>query len=912
MTARKLRLTFVSLVLAFPLSALAQGTSAVRAADYGKWESPAATALSPDGKWLAYGVNRVDETTEVRLRNLATDSFNTYAMGSSPRFSATSRWLAYSVAPTPAAREKLERDKKPVRNTAAVVDLSTGTSTSIAQTTSFAFSADGKFLAVRTYPSDASKRDAADLIVRDLLAGTSQTFGNIAAFAWSDAGSLLAMTIETEGNSGNGVQLLDASNGRLSTLVSSTDRYRALAWRDDAADLAVLRSLPISGSKDTSNVILAWKNANGNEPQSFTLDPVSHGQEFRGLRIAEQRAPEWSRDGSTIYLGVRDVVTQTSDSAKPDSSRPKVSDVQVWHARDVRPIPQQKAQEQADRRRTMLAAWHLADNKIVRVGSRLFESVTLSVVGRYAVETSAMGYEFGAMFGRPQHDVDVVDLQTGARRRIVDSTRVFGGLSPAGRYVAWFRNGAWWVRETSDAMTARNLTSAINTVFEDRDDDHPLPERGPHGLAGWSEDDRWLYVYDKYDLWRLATDGSRSERLTRGAEDSVVHRIVRLNDDEPRNVVDLSKGLYLMLRGEWTKKSGYARLRPGQSVAQRLVFDDAALGRLIRADSADVLAFTRERFDSPPAWMVGNAALANPRQVAQLNEFQRDYAWGRAELVEFTSDSGQRLQGALYYPAGYDSSKKYPMIVNTYEIMSTGVHNYQVPSERSYYNRTAWTSQGYFVFTPDIVFRAGDPGRSYLECLIPAVRSVIARGIVDSARIGLVGHSWGGYEATYAPTQTNLFATSIAGAPITNFLSFAGAFHWTPGFPEFDHWETGQARMVKPPWEDFEGHVRNSPAAFVHKLERPMLMMFGDADGTVDWHQGVEFYNFARRAGKDDFVMLVYPGEDHGLRKKENQIDYHRRILQWFGHWLKGEPPAEWIKRGVTWEERKAVVNGGR
>ena len=126
--------------------------------------------------------------------------------------------------------------------------------------------------------------------------------------------------------------------------------------------------------------------------------------------------------------------------------------------------------------------------------------------------------------------------------------------------------------------------------------------------------------------------------------------------------------------------------------------------------------------------------------------------------------------------------------------------------------------------------------------------------------------------------------------------------------PEFDHWETGQGRMVKPPWEDFEGHVRNSPAAFVHKLERPMLMVFGDADGTVDWHQGVEFYNFARRAGKKDFVMLVYPGEDHGLRKKENQVDYHRRILEWFGHYLKGEPAPEWIRRGVTWQERKAVV----
>jgi dipeptidyl aminopeptidase/acylaminoacyl peptidase len=154
-----------------------------------------------------------------------------------------------------------------------------------------------------------------------------------------------------------------------------------------------------------------------------------------------------------------------------------------------------------------------------------------------------------------------------------------------------------------------------------------------------------------------------------------------------------------------------------------------------------------------------------------------------------------------------------------------------------------------------------------------------------------------------------MFAASVAGAPITNFLSFAGAIHWTPGIAEFDHWETGQARMDVPFWEDMAAYVRNSPAAKVNELKTPMLMEAGDADGTVDWHQSIEFYNFARRAGRDDFVLLVYPGEDHGLRKKENQIDYHRRINQWFGHWLKGEPAPTWMTQGMTWAERKSMLD---
>ena len=81
-------------------------------------------------------------------------------------------------------------------------------------------------------------------------------------------------------------------------------------------------------------------------------------------------------------------------------------------------------------------------------------------------------------------------------------------------------------------------------------------------------------------------------------------------------------------------------------------------------------------------------------------------------------------------------------------------------------------------------------------------------------------------------------------------------------------------------------------------------MACGDDDGVVDWDQCTEFYNFARRAGKH-MVLLVYEGEDHGFREKPNQIDYHRRILEWFGHYLKGDPAPSWITDGVLWENHE-------
>ena len=84
---------------------------------------------------------------------------------------------------------------------------------------------------------------------------------------------------------------------------------------------------------------------------------------------------------------------------------------------------------------------------------------------------------------------------------------------------------------------------------------------------------------------------------------------------------------------------------------------------------------------------------------------------------------------------------------------------------------------------------------------------------------------------------------------------------------------------------------------------KSILMEIGSEDGTVDMRQGVEFWNYARRAGKMA-VMLNYPGEGHGLGKRENAIDYERRILQWFGHYLKSETASPWITTGTPFVKK--------
>jgi dipeptidyl aminopeptidase/acylaminoacyl peptidase len=181
-------------------------------------------------------------------------------------------------------------------------------------------------------------------------------------------------------------------------------------------------------------------------------------------------------------------------------------------------------------------------------------------------------------------------------------------------------------------------------------------------------------------------------------------------------------------------------------------------------------------------------------------------------------------------------------------------------------------------------------------------------GIVDPERIGIIGHSMGGFDAAFIATHTNgIFAAAVAGAPIIDMVSYYGGHEWSSGIAETDHIETGQARMEVPLYEDLRAYIDNSPYFNAHNMTVPLLLQVGDQDATVPWHQSIELYNVARRAHKD-VVMLAYIGEDHNLRQAKNQTDYQRRILAWFGHYLKGEPAEPWILNGQSFLERQAEI----
>ena len=930
----RLLLASCTLLALAPLTLGAQAKPIVTPADYGRFEQLGVSALSPDGRWLAYGISRVNERNELRVRPLDRDTLLTIAWGSAPSFSPDSRWVTWSIGVSPEEIRRLQRERRPVRMKAGLRDLRTGEERTFDAVRSRAFDATGRYLALLGYAPEEPRGKGSDLRVLDLQSGSEMTFGNVGELAWSDRGSLLAIAVATGTPAGNGVQVWDARTGRLQGLEDGDATYRQLVWRDGTADLAVLRSVRPAARTGGRHILIAWRGLDRATPQRMQLDSAASGLADT-LMIVEHFRPRWSSDGTRIAIGLRPAERDSSaargardssaarrDSTRPDTTRVRpdtgrtrpdtarprpdsaraasstdsLPGVQIWHTSDVQIFPQQSAQAQARGRRTLLAVWDPSRNRVVQVGSDLDESTTLMDGWRYATERVSKPYPWGTMFGRRYQDVWTIDLASGERTQALDSVR-YAWESAAGRYLLSFDGRDYW---TLDVRTGarRNITQGIPAAFADTSYDTPTDLLPPHGVGGWLRDDRAVLLYDEHDVWRVSADGSGATRLTRGAEDSVAHRVVRL---DTARTIDPAAPLWLSLHGTWSQKRGYAVLRRGQRAPERLLFEDRSITSLRKADSANVFLYRAEARDDSPDLHVSDATLANARQVTETNAFQRDYAWTRSELVQYTTETGRKLQGVLLYPANHDPSRRYPMIVYAYEILTPSMHNYQAPSERSYYNQTVWTQQGYFVLLPDIVFRARDPGVSLLETLRPAVKAVADRGLVDASKVGFIGHSWGGYHGTYVATHSKIFAASVAGAPLTDFVSFMGQIHWTPGSAEVDHWETGQARMEVPYWEDPEAHHRNSPIMNVHNMTTPLLMAHGNKDGVVEFFQATTFYNFARRAGKQ-MVLLVYEDENHSFQNRANQLDYHRRILEWFGHYLKGDPAPSWIREGVPFD----------
>jgi len=793
----------------------------------------------------------------------------------------------------------------------------------------------------------AQSGGGADILLYNLATREPATnMGRVNQYAFNESGDLLAYTMDNPDQVGNAVQIRDMKTNAVRAIASEPVLYRHLAWTDSSRALGVMRGRIITtGTRDTVFSLELYRGiAASGAPQKRTFTPEGRTDFPAGWKLASDRAPRYSADMSTVFFGIREGIKPGTGRAmalanmggapgmggtinQTQGGRGGAADslpqLILWHARDSRLQSQQIVQETADRNFNYLVSYRFSDDKFVRLTDSTLRNVTVTANDRFAYGTDNRGYQQQASYsGRNFADYYVVDLATGARR-LLWKKRLGGALSPSPDGTSalfWGTNGHWWVVDLR-TLDSVNITRGVPASFINTENDHNWIVPPSAGSRGWSSDGKYVLLYDLWDIWRVPVQpGSEpAVNLTGdGKRSQIRYRTVySWSDDEEdaeggggrggrggggggggARVVDLSKPLYIGTYGEWTKKEGVSRVDPGQPGAKSLVFEDARLG-ITKARNADVFAFTRQTFTEYPDWWMYNQGFQGAFKLTDVNPQTRELAMSAGtRLIDYRSDKGDRLQAAMYLPAGYEPGKKYPMLVTIYEKRSQNKNGFVNPSETQTPNARMYTSRGYVVLDPDIVYKINDPGMSAVWAVIPAVKAAIATGIVDEKNVGLWGHSWGGYQTAFLVTQTNIFKAAVAGAALTDMVSMYNSVYWNTGGSNQAIFESSQGRFKGNVADNYDAYIRNSPVFHAHKVTTPLMLLHNDKDGAVDFNQGITYFNALRQMGKE-VLMLQYVGENHGVTRPANQRDYAQRMAEWFDHYLMGKPAPDWMTNGV-------------
>jgi dipeptidyl aminopeptidase/acylaminoacyl peptidase len=330
---------------------------------------------------------------------------------------------------------------------------------------------------------------------------------------------------------------------------------------------------------------------------------------------------------------------------------------------------------------------------------------------------------------------------------------------------------------------------------------------------------------------------------------------------------------------------------------------DKRLGGMLKAKDADAFAFTLERFEEFPDLWTSGPDFTDMRRASDANPQQALYIWGRAELIDYVNADGLPLRATLIKPEDFDPAKRYPLMVYIYERLTDGLRRYEPPAPETSINLSRYVSNGYVILMPDIVYETGYPGECALKCVVPAVQEVLRRGYIDPKRVGIQGHSWGGYQISYMITRTDIFAAVEAGASVVDMTSAYGGIRWGTGMSRAWQYEKAQSRIGGTPWTRSLQFVENSPIFWVEKVRTPYLTVHNDEDDAVPWYQGIEFFTALRRLGKEAY-LFNFVGEKHSLRERRNQKYWTVHLDEFFDHFLKGAPRPEWMEKGVPYLER--------
>jgi dipeptidyl aminopeptidase/acylaminoacyl peptidase len=263
-------------------------------------------------------------------------------------------------------------------------------------------------------------------------------------------------------------------------------------------------------------------------------------------------------------------------------------------------------------------------------------------------------------------------------------------------------------------------------------------------------------------------------------------------------------------------------------------------------------------------------------------------ALGRSEVISWKSNDGRTIEGILTYPVGYRPGTRVPLLLMVHG-GPTGVFVKTFIGNAGPYPIAVFAARGYAVLRPNPRGSSGygkefrhanrsDWGGGDYRDLMAGVDHVIALGVGDPERLGVMGWSYGGFMTSWMVTQTKRFKAASAGAAVTNLMSFTGVSD-IPGFvPDYFGGEY---------WDVFDAWRTHSAMFNVKGVATPTLIQHGEADDRVPVSQGYELYNALKRQGVTT-KLTVYPRQPHGFTEPKMTLDAARANLEWFDRFVMG------------------------
>lgn len=880
---------------------------------YDIWNTIKNVKMSNDGDWVIYNVEPGKGDPTLIIYNTRSGEEKKIHRAHSPSIDYNNQFVQFKISPHEDSirnlkLKKVKKEKLP-KDTIGIYNFTNSQLTKLADIRDvkmpekygsyISFMAeDKKKKDDSTLVKNMNGKNGRKLILHDFSKSKEHVFEFVKDITWAEKKPIVM--IHTTGNDSinkDQIIVFDIEKEDQKIISNVQGEFYKFNFSKSGDLLSFLVNQDTTKLKPEPYDLFIWKK--GNKVANKIAD---NNSEFipENWSISKNGGLNFSDDNQKLLFGIAPTPLQKDTTLLEE----EMAVVEIWNHKDPLLYTQQNIRAKREKERQYRVQYDLQskrftqinhqDNPEIRWNNKLKSEYYLTFNEQpYQQNITWLGYAF--------KDVYLTNSKTGQRQKIANKIQGNTTLSPSEKYVYWYSrpDTSWYTYN----INSKKTTVVTHAGYYDELNDRPMHPY-PAGLLGWTKNDASMLIYDFYDVWKIDPNGKRKAiNLTNGRNSERQFRHVRLDRDIEFYPEDTT--LLLKVFDTQDKTSGYAYLN--LKTGNLDIIEEGKYvytTRILKAKHADDIIFTKENFETFPDLIHSNTSFENQKRISNANPQQSEYAWGSIELVSWKDFDGIERQGLLVKPPNFDPNKKYPLMVNFYEKSSNRLYNHRAPyPHRSTINYTYWANKGYLIFNPDVYYKNGYPGKSCYDAVVSGTQAMIKKGFIDESKIGVQGHSWGGYQIAHLLTKTDMFACAEAGAPVVNMTSAYGGIRWGSGMSRMFQYERTQSRIGATLWEDRDLYLENSPLFNLDKHNTPVLILHNDKDGAVPWYQGIEYFVGLRRLGKPAW-MLNYNDEPHWPLKRPNRLDFNKRLEQFFDHYLMDASIPEWMDKGVPAVEK--------